>query len=243
MFARALLCLALMPTLQGCLLTRVMDTRSQLCDEQPPAVIVVQESGRDLRVVFEKPTLTEQDVISMIGFEPTQTGGGGAVRTLSYEARPLHRPFDRATGLVLRLSFVRGQGEYKLSEVQIPEQFNAILPPTLLDAAVKVACRSKISAVPPQSTFDLTPVDRATLPDRDALRKLLGPPAGSLPRVDEIAYLYCLVPCEARPDAVASLRFSFGVDGELLHAEASYFRYSATVDLASSRPTATIGLH
>jgi hypothetical protein len=239
---RALLCLLLLPGLQGCLFTRVLETRAQLCDERPPRVIVAQEAGRGLRVVFRTPTLTEQDVIRIVGFEPSETGGSSAVRELRYEARPVHRPLDRATGFVAKLSFTRDRGEYRLAEIEIPEKFNAILPPPLLDAAVKVTCKAQVVVVPPSTSFDLSAVDRATLPTRHALAQLLGPPTAASPRNDDISYQYCLVPCDAKSSMVASLAFSFGAGGELQRAQASYFRYLARVDLSSSRPTATIEL-
>ena len=238
-----LLCVLLVPILQGCLLTRVMETRAQLCDEQPPQVIAIQEPGRGLRVVFQKPTLTDEDVIRIVGFEPTEIGGAKAVRKLLYEARPLHRPFDREAGLVLKLSFAHLRGEYRLSEVEIPEKFNAILPPPLLDAAVKVTCKARIVVVPPSTTFDLADVDRATLPTHDVVRRLLGPPTAAIPRNSEISYQFCLAPCDSRLSLVASLRFEFGIQGDLQRAQANYFRYSAIVDLVSPKPTATIELH
>src|SRR5664279_3222498 len=40
--ATALLCVLFTFALQGCLLTRIFDTRTQLCDEQPPRVIVAR---------------------------------------------------------------------------------------------------------------------------------------------------------------------------------------------------------
>lgn len=239
---KALLCILVMSVLQGCLFTRVLETRSQLCEERPARVVVAREPGRGLRVVFEKPTLTEQDVIRIIGFEPTEIGGTGAVRELLYEARTVHRPLDSAAGFVARLSFTQLRGEYRLSQIEIPEKFNAILPPPLLDAAVKVTCKAQIVVVPPSTTFDLADLDRATLPDRDALRQLLGPPSAANPHDDEISYQYCLLPCDPRSAMVANLAFSFGTGGELRRARASYFRYLARVDLTAARPTATIEL-
>jgi hypothetical protein len=238
----AVFCIVLLPGLQGCLFTRVMETRAQLCDERPPRVIVAQEAGRGLRVAFMTPTLTEQDVIRIVGFEPSEMAGSGAVRELRYEARPVHRPLDRATGFVTKLSFTHDRGEYRLAEIEIPEKFNAVLPPPLLDAAVKVTCKAKVVVVPPSTSFDLGDVDRATLPTRAALAQLLGPPTTANPRNDEISYQYCLVPCDAKASMVARLAFSFGAQGELQRAQASYFRYLARVDLTSSRPTATIEL-
>ncbi len=231
-----------MPVLQGCLLTRVLETRAQLCDEQPSRVSVIREPGSGLRVVFEKPTLTQRDVIQIVGFEPSQTGGAEAVRELFYEARPTARPHDRASSLVLKLSFTLLQGEYKLVEVQVPEKFNAILPSPLLDAAVKVTCKAQIVVVPPSTTFDLGDVDRATLPHRDALSQLLGPPSSANAVHTELSYQYCLANCGASPSMVANLKFVFGVDGQLQRLQASYFRYLAEVDLASTKPTATIEL-
>ena len=220
-----------------------METRAQLCDEQPARVTVAREAGRGLRVLFEKPTLSDRDVVWIVGFEPTRAAGTPVGRELSYEARPLDRPPDPAANLVVKLSFAQLRGEARLSEVEIPEKFNAILPPTLLDAAIKVTCKAQIAVVPPRSTFDLTDLDRSTLPNRDALRQLLGPPTAANPRHTEMSYQYCLAPCGASGAMVAKLGFNFGVDGELQRVQASYFRYSAVVDLTSAPPTATIELH
>jgi hypothetical protein len=109
------------PDLQGCLLTRVLETKTQLCDDQPSRVIVTRRSVSDLRVVFEKPTLTDRDVVWVVGYEPTEITGGNTFRAFSHEAFSLDRPLDHATSLVARLLFSRLEGEYRLAEVEIPE--------------------------------------------------------------------------------------------------------------------------
>jgi hypothetical protein len=241
--AIALLCISLISTLQGCLLTRVLETRTQLCDEQPTQVIVTRRPGSGLRVVFEKPTLTDRDVVWLVGHEPTETTGVNAVSMFSYEALPLDRPLDHASSLVVGLTFARLDGEYRLAEVEIPEKFNSILSPRLLDAAIRVVCKTQIGVVPPSTTFDLTSLDKTTLPSRDALTQLLGMRSATIARPNEMSYQYCLAPCAAKSSMVANLRFSFGDNGELNRANATYFRYSAVVDLTSSKPTATVELH
>ncbi len=240
---RGLLALLVLSLLQGCLLSRVMETRAQLCDDQPPRVRVVQVPGASLRVVFDKPTLSDRDVIGIVGVEPSGTSGTAATRELVYEARPLDRPADRTAGLVSRLSFVYADSEYRLAQVEVPEKFNAVLPPALLAAAANVACKAQIMVAPPSTTFDLAPLDRTTLPGRDALRQLLGPPDAGPVRNGEMTYRYCLMPCDAGSPMVTSLKFSFDIMGWLERAEASYFRYSATVDLVSSTPKAKVELH
>jgi hypothetical protein len=143
---------------------------------------------------------------------------------------------------VARLSFTRLEGEYRLSEVVIPEKFNSILSVPLLDAAIRVVCKTQIGVVPPSTTFDLTSLDRSTVPTRDALTQLLGAPTATIARSDEISYRFCLAPCDAQSSMVANWRFSFGNNGELHRAYATYFRYSAVVDLTTSYPTATVEL-
>jgi hypothetical protein len=242
-FGAFLLCMVAALALPGCLLTRVMETRAQLCDEQPPRVAIARAPGSGLQVRFEKPTLTDRDVAWLVGLEPTETTDGNGVRQFSYEALPLHRPHDRAGGLVVRLTFVRVEGEYRLSKVELPEKLEAIFPPPLIDAAVKVVCKTQVGIVPPSTTFDLTSLDKAMLPDRDALARLLGTPTNAIARSGETSYRYCLAPCESRSSMVANLSFSFGNLGELRHVDASYFRYSAVIDLVSAKATATIELH
>jgi hypothetical protein len=242
-FATALVCIFLMSTLQGCLLTRVLETRTQLCDAQPARVVVIRQPRSGVRVVFETPTLTDRDVTWIVGYQPTQITRTDAVREFSYEALPLHRPLDRANSLVVKLSFLLLEGEYRLSEVAIPEKFNAHLSPSLLDAVIRVVCKAEIGVFPPSTTFDLASLDRSTLPTRDALTQLLGIPTAAIARSEEISYQYCLAPCDSNSSMVANLKFSFGDHGQLRRADASYFRYFVVIDLISSKATASIELH
>jgi hypothetical protein len=182
-------------------------------------------------------------VVWLVGYEPSQITGTGALREFSYEALPLHRPLDRANSLVARLSFYRLEGEYRLSEVAIPEKFNGLLSAPLLDAVVRIVCKAQIGVVPPSTTFDLASLDRSLLPARDELTQLLGNPTAATARSEESSYQYCLAPCDSNSPMVATLKFSFGNHGELRRAHASYFRYSVVVDLISSKATATIELH
>ncbi|QJR16211.1 hypothetical protein [Usitatibacter palustris] len=240
--ATALLFILLASALQGCLLTRVLETRGQLCDDQPSRIVVARAPGKGLRVVFEKPTLTDRDVIWIVGYEPTQVTGTGAVRQFTYEALPLHRPLDRSAGLVAELSFERLDGEYRLAEVAIPEKFSAVLSPALLEDVVRVACKAQIGIVPPTTSFDLASLDRSTLPTRDDLTRLLGPPPASMGASDEVSYQYCLAPCDASSAMAANVKVSFGNRGEMQRVDASYFRYFVAIDLVSSRATARVEL-
>ena len=238
-----LLCLLVLPALHGCLFTRVMQTRAQLCDAQPSTVIVQREPGRALRVVFEAPTLTDRDIIWIVGLQPSAITATGAGRELSYEALPLGRPRDRETALVLRLSFVQLRGDYRLSGVELPERFTSILPPQLVETAMKVVCRSQVDILSRSVKFNLADVDTAALPRRDDLAQLLGPPTAAIARTNEISYHYCLAPCTSESTLVAKLIFSFKTNGELQRAQARYLRYSASIDLDSTKPTGMIHLH
>lgn len=208
-----LLCLLVLPVLHGCLFSRVMQTRAQLCDAQPSTVIVQREPGRAFRVVFEAPTLTDRDIIWIVGLQPSAITGTGAVRELLYEALPLGRPRDRETALVMRLSFVQLRGDYRLSEVELPERFTSILPPQLVETAMRVVCRSQVDIFSRSVKFDLADVDTAALPRRDDLAQLLGPPTAAVARANEISYHYCLAPCSSESKLVATLLFSFKSDG------------------------------
>ncbi len=229
--------------LQGCLLTRVFESRAQLCDEQPSRVTVTRPPGSGLRIVFDKPTLTDRDVVLLAGREPTDVTDSLHMREFTYEAVPLRQPLDRTGGLTARLSFREIEGRYRLAEVNLPEKFNDLLAPPLLDSAVAIACKARPGIVPPITTFDLRSLDRSTLPNRDALTRLLGAPSGALVRAEVIWYRYCLAPCGAPDTLAADLRFSFDDEGNLKRADARYFRYSVVVDLDATHPLATVELH
>jgi len=240
--AAALVCVVAIVSLPGCLLTRAMETRAQLCDERPALVQVDAQAGRGLRVVFLKPTLTEQDVIKIVGFEPSAISSANGARQLQYEVRPVDRPREATVGLVAKLTFTRVDDESKLAEVEIPEKFNAILPQSLLDAAVRSTCKARVVVAPPSTTFDVSEVDRASLPNRAVLRQLLGPPTTLDPGGRTLAYRYCLVPCETGRPSVADLGFAFDPQGNLERASASYFRYVAVLDLVAAKPFAVVEL-
>lgn len=240
--AKTLVCMLLVGSLQGCLLTRLMETRTQLCDEQPPRVVVIQAPGSGLRILFQNPTLTDRDVIWMAGFPPSEIVDIGGVREFSYDARPVQRPRDPAASLVFKLSFKPVDGEYRLSEMKLPEKLSTIVPPPLLGAAVKIACKARVVALRQSTTLDLTEVDLATLPTREGLQQLLGAPTAETMSTREMSVQYCLVPCDAQPVRVASFMFAFSAPGRMERAEANYFRYWAIVDLLSPTPTATFEL-
>jgi len=78
--ALAALVVTVVMLLQRCLMTRVLETQAQLCDQRPAQVVVVAQAGQGLRVVFHKLTLTEKDVVAIVGFAPSATRGTGARR-------------------------------------------------------------------------------------------------------------------------------------------------------------------
>jgi hypothetical protein len=106
---------------------------------------------------------------------------------------------------------------------------------------VQVTCKARIVIVPPSTTFDVGELDRAALPGRAALRQLLGPPTADSGG-PELAYRYCLVPCEPGRPSVAHLGFTFDAQGGIERAAASYFRYVATLDLLPPKPFAIVEL-
>jgi hypothetical protein len=239
-------CRALLPglllafMLQGCLFNRVLETRYQLCEQQPSSVRVLRQQGSPLRVVFDAPTLTERDVVWIAGHDPTEVAGTGTARTFVYEARPIQRPHERGHGVVVRLSFVPVDGESRLAVVEIPDKFNAIVSPALLDAAVRVVCKSQFGIVPPSATFDLAGVDRHALPRRTAITALLGAPIVVTEPPSELAYQYCLVPCVPGAPAVSNVRFSFDDGGSLRRVAGRYFRYKGVADLEAAKAVVTL---
>jgi len=88
----------------------------------------------------------------------------------------------------------------------------------------------------------LRDVDRATLPDREALARLLGLPPAVGPPDAEMDLAYCLVPCDETSNTVARFAVRFGRMGELEHMKVSYFRYAATLDFVAPVPLATVEL-
>ena len=234
-------CAALAVTLAGCLLDRVLDTRRQLCDASPRQVVIAGVAGEALRVVFERPTLTRDDVEWLVGLPPTRVIPTPDGIILTYAAAPADPTNAGAEAFVTELRFVSVEGVPKLAESIPPERLAQLVPRELIDGTIAAACKPVLSLAPPGARFDLRSVDASAFPDRRRVKSILGPPHDR--EADgSFVYRFCLIPCDAGARPLARLTYRFRTDGRLERGDFAYFRYRVVVDRLAGAATLTLRL-
>ena len=227
--------------LSGCLLNRVFETHDQLCKASPRQVVVAGGAGEPLRVVFERPTLTRDDVEWLVGLPSTRVvAAPGSVR-LIFAAAPADRPNDDGATFATELRFVPIDGEMKLAESVPPAHLAQLVPRELIDHTIAAACKAEFSLAPPGARFDIQSLDAGAFPDRRRIESILGPPHER--QADGArAYRFCLLPCDAGARPIARIAYRMGVDGSLERGDFAYFRYRLIVDRPAGVATLTLRL-
>ena len=226
--------LAVVLLLQGCIYDRILQSKAQLCKQQP-ALITVERSPTGARsVVFKQPTLTLKDVVWLLGAQPSSRVDTPTAVHLTYASAPLGETLTAREELVLELVFLKAGATYKLQRAQISAQFEQILSSRLMDEAMHAVCRSKIYPASLRAEFDLANVDRAALPTRAQLLSILNE-AAIAQSGDSLEYRYCLEPCARNRQQLSHWRMQFGRDGKLKAAAVGYFRYLFTLDMHSGK--------
>lgn len=226
--------LALLLLLQGCIYDRILQTKAQLCNQQPPQIVIEGSAPGSRSVVFNKPTLTLRDVVWLLGADPSARTERGSAVQLTYASVPLLEPPTVHNELVLELTFSKIGTDYKLQRARIPAQLEHILSPHLIDEAMRLVCRSKIYPASLRADFDLTGIDPSTLPTRHQILSVLDSPTApeSAPSLE---YRYCLQPCAKNLQRPSSWKVAFDDQGRMRNATVEYLRYVLSVDLSSNK--------
>jgi hypothetical protein len=160
------------------MLDRVLEVRSQFCDfEQNFAIKFDQQPG----VVMTHPVLLDQDVLWLIGAEPTETAKHPGGKTMSWVIEEAIPKPDPAHDLRFDLDFRLVDEEYRLSQIRLDPKFNALLNPHNLDhetllASAQHICETGLSFRLRSMEFDIPEEDLEHLPSRPELLELAGPP-------------------------------------------------------------------
>ena len=227
--------------LGGCVLDRILDTHAQLCKASPRQVVVAGGAGEPLRVVFERPTLTREDVEWLVGLPPTRVVTSKDGVRLIFAAAPVDRPNDEAGTFQVEHRFVAVDGEMRLAESIPPAHMAQLVPRELIDRTIAAACNPELSLAPPGARFDIRSLDAGAFPDRRRIETILGPPHEREADGTWI-YRFCLVPCDAQARPVARLAYHLGPDGRLERGEFAYFRYRLIVDRPAGVATLALRL-
>jgi len=226
--------------LGGCVLDRVLDTHRQLCEAQPPQVVVAAAPGKGYRVDFARPTLTREDVEWLVGLPPTRVVDSATGVRLVYVATPHDPPAPRVGALATDLVFRNDGGAMKLAAAIPPERVSSLVPRELVDAAIATACRPEISLAPPGARFDLARVPSSAFPDKARIVAELGPP--HFRDGATFGYRFCLEPCDPKARPLAMFTYATGDDGRLRQARLAYFRYQLDIDRDANLATLSLRL-
>jgi len=223
--------------LGGCVLDRVLETHRQLCDVRPPQVVVAP-SGHGFRVDFDRPTLTKDDILWLVGLPPTRIVDTPGGLRLVYTAAPLDRALTRNATLSTELVLRDAGGVPRLAATVPPERVASLVPREIVDAVIATICHPEISFAPPGARFDLAQVPGAAYPDEARIVAQLGPP--HFRDGTNFGYRFCLEPCDPTARPIATFVYATGDDGSLRRATLAYFRYQLDIDRAAR--TATLAL-
>ena len=226
--------------LSGCVLNRIFETHDQLCKSSPRQVVIEGGAGAPLRVVFEKPTMTRDDIEWLVGLPPTRVVDVANGVRMQFAAAPADRAADGAT-LVTELRFVPIDGTMKLAESIPPSHLAQLVPRELIDRAVGAACKPEISLAPPGARFDIQSIDASVFPDHRRIESILGP-AHDRDADGGYVYRFCLLPCDSAARPLARFAYRFGADGRLERGDFAYFRYRLIVDRPGGTATLTLRL-
>jgi hypothetical protein len=189
--------------------------------------------------VFERPTLTREDVEWLVGLPPTRVVTAPDGVRLIYAAAPADRPNDDGATFATELRFVPVDGELRLAESVPPVHVTQLLPRELLDRTIGAACKPELSLAPPGARFDIRSLDTGAFPDRRSIETILGTPH-ERDADGALVYRYCLLPCDAGARPIARIVYRTGADGRLERGDFAYFRYRFIVDRPAGVATLTL---
>jgi hypothetical protein len=154
--------------LQGCLLSRLVTSRQQLCNDE----ISLSLEERIL-VVFDQPTLYDDDIKKILGQSPSSETVVGNL--LLYQYR-ITRKGDSSGSydIPVTFQFTRKDGRYRLAKAQASKNVKDFLPPELLEPLFRCGCDGKLRGN--EIEIDLAGLDLTQLPKIEEIKTLLGEP-------------------------------------------------------------------
>jgi hypothetical protein len=217
---RIALFIALAVATPGCLLDRVLASRQQVCDGR---YTLDFSDGTFLRL--DRGILRESDVACLVDAEPTSRADGRLLYLMRNRSEP-----DPRFEIPIELYFDRVGDESLLRAGYAGKSLTEVLSESVIAQATRAACDGRISLLHASVTFDLTAIDRASLPRREQLVALLGKPSASA-RPGSIAFDYELVGSGGDRTARIELRFDDG--GAVSEVDVRYLAYHLEADLAA----------
>lgn len=197
-------------SLNGCLITRVVEVKEQFCEFDSNFSLEFAESAG---FNIHNPVLLDKDIIWIAGAEPTEQYQNEDQLRMVFvleKALPEPRPEDE---IRVELTFDLIEGKYRLANVQFDPLMNTIINPEFLDekainTATQTLCDTGWSFASTTVEMDISGQDLDELPNRQEILDWLGPPLERNEKEDSFSYEYRLKGSEADP-VVASFTVWF----------------------------------
>ena len=231
--------------LSGCMLDRVLEVRSQFCDfEQNFDLEFDQQPG----VVMTHPVLLDQDVLWLIGAEPTEITTLPGSKTMTWVIEEAIAEPDPAYDLRFDLELRYVDEEYRLSQIRLDPKFNALLNPDNLDhetllASAQDICETGLSFRMRSMEFDIPDKDLEQLPSLPEVLELLGPPHDLSAPGGGWTWRYR--PKGGESDESNTAQFTVWFDESSLkplRMESQYWRYRSKADFSAKKLSMNVKL-
>jgi len=214
----------------GCLLSRVIQFKGQLCHFDDNFAIEVQE---ELHILFFKPILLDQDVRYLAGAEPSETYIKDNQLIMKYVVHKTSYDSDSKYDIPIRLFLYKEGGGYKLSECVVSKNLNRLLTPELISRAMKSACKSTPHILGTDVKFKISDMERTLCPTKNDLFSLFGKPNRVSEDGSVMWYEFRLLGHESKWNK-AIIETHYDHSGkELLRVKVKYFRYDFDADFVS----------
>ena len=232
--------LLLTSLLSGCLLFRVYEVKAQFCDYQRNFLLLVGAEETELRMLH--PVMLDKDIVWLLGAQPSYREQRAGELDLVYVIeKDLPQP-DPEYALPLRLRFADIDGQFRLAAGVIGKNLSAMITPGLIAETIAHTCDSEASIADQNVSVDLSQIDPAAIPNRQAIETALGEPNQRLQGGRVALYRFRLR--DASPEVQKSrAKVWYGADGERVErVQFQYLRYALDADFVAGVGVISIDL-
>jgi hypothetical protein len=228
----------------GCLVTRVVEVRAQVCDFEQHFDIDLEHSAS---IRFREPVLSAGDIRWLTGTSPTRVQESATGVSMIYEIEKVGTPAGAPADFWVALDFGHTEDGQRLERLRFDPALLALLDkeppdPETLAAVARNACDSPPSLWARSFELRLTEENLDALPSRDELRSRLGAPSVEDAASGLVEYAYRFRSPDPEP-AIARTAIWYDASGTRpLRMESEYSRYSGAADFEARTLTMNIDL-
>ena len=224
---RFILAVSLAMPLAGCFIDRAAEIREQVCAFDEHFELQFEEQPS---LLLHDPVLRASDIEWLAMAPPFERRLHPGGLTMSWL---IEQTGQAAASYRLDADFSTSNDAPELWRLRVDHQLEDLIRRDFLDdgvveQATQKACEGGLTLLTRRVRFDLTQEQMATIPGREELVLLLGPPSRLLPQPDGLEYSYQVRGADESP-VNARLRLWYDEQGERLMAfESEYGRYRAS---------------